>query len=323
MSVRHPRALRNTGRMLLLAAVVSTSVNAAQAYQLVPGTGYRITAVGDDFEDEKWSYEPNEPKASTNIDHQDRQPGGISGNSRIYESTYRGQPDVVRRVPTPPGGLPRSKGALLMQTRASGIPGNPTYKMQQDDLMVNVTSLLGGNISVSRSPSVVVRVYLPPWEQWEPRTGSSFALRADVEAWNNGSSGGFRRRMMPKRENYWPGIFIQFNRKADGHPKDNATLLIRGDQMGHEFIGPTINEPGWWTLGMSFTPDGMVHYYAHAGVERLTANDHITSQYPYGFHCDTFNTFFFNVVNQDNGRNVSTPWIVDNVALYTLSNSNP
>lgn len=320
MSVRHPRALVHTGRMLLLVTGVLSSVDVAHAFQLVPGTGYRITAVGDDFEDEKWSYEPNEPKASTNLDGQDRQPSGISANGRIYESTYRGQPDVVRRVPTPPGGLPRSKGALLMQTRASGVPGFPNFKMEQDDLMVNVTSLLGGNISVSKSPSVVVRVYLPPWEQWEPRTGSSFGFRADVEAWGKESSGW--RRRMPKRENYWPGFFIQHNRKADGHPKDNAVLLIRGDEMGHEVIGPQIDEPGWWTLGMSFTPDGRVHYYAHKGVERLTANDHITSQYPYGFRCDTFNTFFFNINSQNNGRNVSTPWIIDNVALYTLSDQN-
>src|SRR6516225_4079287 len=82
--------------------------------QVVPGTGTRIAY--DDFEDASWSYEPNLPKSSSNLDNQERQPGGTSSNSRWYESALRGQPDVVKRVPTPAGGLPGSKGSLSMRT---------------------------------------------------------------------------------------------------------------------------------------------------------------------------------------------------------------
>ena len=32
--------------------------------------------------------------------------------------------------------------------------------------------------------------------------------------------------------------------------------------VGQDFAGPHITTPGWWTLGMSFSPDGQVHYYA-------------------------------------------------------------
>ena len=65
-----------------------------------------------------------------------------------------------------------------------------------------------------------------------------------------------------------------------------------------------IDEPGWWTLGMSFTSDGQVHYYASEGVDDLTAEDHIMSSFPYGMKCITFNNFFFNVANWDNGPHV-------------------
>jgi hypothetical protein len=59
-----------------------------------------------------------------------------------------------------------------------------------------------------------------------------------------------------------------------------------------------------------------VHYYAHAGVEPLTERDHISTQRPYGFTAQRMTTFFFNVVNMDDGRSMSTPWIIDDPTLY-------
>jgi hypothetical protein len=124
--------------------------------------------------------------------------------------------------------------------------------------------------------------------------------------------------MSNQPETYWPGIFVQFN-KGDGRKiKDSATLLLRGGQSGHDFAGPKItNAPAWWTLGLSFTPDGQVHYYAHEGVDDLSDKDHISSQYPYGYHCESVDTFFFDIVSGDNGS-LSTPWIVDDAALYYI-----
>jgi hypothetical protein len=68
---------------------------------------------------------------------------------------------------------------------------------------------------------------------------------------------------------------------------------------------------------MSFSPDGQVHYYAHSGVENLTAKDHISSQVPYSLRGERLDAFFFNVVNADNGT-WSTSWIIDDPALYVL-----
>ena len=76
--------------------------------------------------------------------------------------------------------------------------------------------------------------------------------------------------------------------------------------------------PGWWTLGMSVTPDGQVHYYAKKGVENLTRKDYLYSSLPYGYRAEKFATLFYNVVNNDDGRTWTTKWIVDDPAVYVL-----
>ena len=95
-----------------------------------------------------------------------------------------------------------------------------------------------------------------------------------------------------------------------------AQLVIRGGPMGQDMWGPKMTEPGWWTLGMSCSPDGMIHYFAHAGVEDLTRADLISSQSPYGFQAERLQSFFFDLVNRDDGQNWSTTWIIDDPRLY-------
>jgi hypothetical protein len=138
--------------------------------------------------------------------------------------------------------------------------------------------------------------------------GSSFGVRADVRG-AKPSDG--------KVEPYWPGMFIQLVKGKNGNP-DKAVILVRGNQNGNDLRGPEIHEPGWWTLGMSFTPDGSVHYYASAGVDDLTQEDHVYSNYPYGFRCHRVDAFFFNVVNANTGNSWSTPWIVDDPMVFSL-----
>ena len=171
-------SLTGTTFLLSLSLVSWAATPAISAEPVVPGTGTRVAY--DDLEDPSWSYELNLPKASSNIDNQERQPGGSSSNAKWYESSLRGEPDIIKRVPTPPGGLPGSHGALLMRTLNSGVPYYHTNKFQQDDLVFNASMTTGGYISPSRTPNAIVRVYLPPFDQWEKRTGSSLGIRADV-----------------------------------------------------------------------------------------------------------------------------------------------
>jgi len=294
-------------------AVLAFLVQTAAAQNFVPGSGKKVAEVGDDFEDPNWSWTGNLPKASYEIDKQSRPPYGGSANGRWFEPELRGAPDYVKRVATPDGGIPGSKGALALRTLYSGVPGKLSRDMQQDDFIANMGRF--ANMSVSRAPSVVARVYLPPFEQWEQRTGATFGFRAGMKATVNKSRGVFGTSSESKE--YWPGMFIWFNAKG-GSPNGvaSAKLLIRSDENGRELNGPAIAQPGWWTLGMSFSPDGKVHYYAKAGVDNLTAKDHLGSYSPYGYRGEIFETFFFNINNQDDGKSWSTEWIVDDPALY-------
>src|SRR5262245_48530515 len=169
---------------VVVAAAGTASVMAQFAYHAVPGRGQKVTEVGDDFEDAEWGYFDNGPKSSSNLDRDDRLPAGISKNQRVYESTYRGQPDIIKQVPTPPGGLRGSKNALSLRSKVTGVPGRPSYKMQQDDLLVNLSSIIGP-VSVSKSPSVVVRVFLQPFVQWEKRTKVPDQPSASGPSWND------------------------------------------------------------------------------------------------------------------------------------------
>src|SRR5690242_18129458 len=61
------RALPRWSSGLLLAALL-LAPRAASAQLVVPGTGEKVTKVGDDFEDPQWSYVFNLPKGSDEND---------------------------------------------------------------------------------------------------------------------------------------------------------------------------------------------------------------------------------------------------------------
>lgn len=285
--------------------------------QLVPGTGVRLAKVGDNFEDEDWKWVPNGAKASREQDGAVRGPTGYSANRRWFESPKRGMPDVIRRVPTPSGGLPGSKGALRLQTLNTGIPGRPSNQMEQDDFIMACSSRIGA-IGVERNPSCTVRVWLPPFENWEDRSGSHFGYRVDLKTTKTEKKKRlFFTKSVKAPESYWPGFFIEFHSShSPRFQEDEAVLVIRGNNGGHE-VRATKLSPGWWTLGMSFTGDGRCHFYARQGVENLTAQDHLYSSYPYGYRAERFATLFFNSVNHNNGTTWSTPFIIDDPAVFT------
>jgi hypothetical protein len=302
------RSLR-AAALLFLVSAVSLVARARAGEPIVPGTGEFLKDCCDDFEDPKWSYRYNFPKSSHEQDENQRSPGGVSSNGLWHEGGKRGTPDVVRRIATPPGGIPGSTGALLIATKNSGIPGSYSNQQQQDDLLMMFNKRLGRAIPMSWQPSCTVRVYLPRWEEWEKRTGPSFGVRCDCMGRNPDGS----------EEAYWPGMFILFRSETTkGIKQNSAKLTIRGDRLGRDVRSLDIEEPGWWTLGISFSEDGQIHYYAHAGIENLTKDDYLMSSFPYGERCISLNNFFFNVANMDNGRTWSTPWVIDDPKVYVV-----
>lgn len=311
--------------VLVTVFIVGTTVVEAQ---VVPGTGTLLNT--DDFEDANWSFQFAFPKSSKEEDEQIRYPLGRSANGKWFESPKRGTPDVVRRVETPAGGLEGSTGALYLRSRDTGIPGRPGMKQAQDDFILQARPL-----SVGYSPSTVVRVYLPPWDQWEQRTGVSFGMRCGLQGpqtkVKEASIGRklFRRettQVVTEIEPFYPGFFIQYNCKNDPSSKytvDHAVFIIRAGNDGRDITGPKIMETGWWTLGLSVTPDSRVHYYASPGVDDLTAKDHIVSTTPHGIPAKYFNTVFFNICSADDGQTWSTPWIIDDPKVYHLNGGSP
>ncbi|MEM9827167.1 MAG: hypothetical protein AAF958_11290 [Planctomycetota bacterium] len=322
-TVRRIRILLTT--LALAGFTQASQANAQSAIRpVVPGTGSEIIGVADDFEDPSWNYVPRNPKSTEDIDENQRAPMGRSTNGRWYEGIKRGHPDIVRRVATPAGGLPGSTGSLLMKSMYTGIPNSPSNTMHQDDFVANVQYRLKRTLQVSEVPSVTTRVFLPPVNQWENRSGPHFGFRLALETTamtdNEVGVGIFKRTKRELgNEIYWPGLFIEFeDRTQNRKDNDYAYLRVRSNRRGGDFRGPQITTTGWWTLGMSVTPDGMVHYYASPGVDDLTADDYITSQYPYGYRAERFRTFFYNVCSADDGRRWSTGFIVDDPKVFVI-----
>lgn len=312
-----------TARLAVAGGLIAACPLVATAQRpVVPGTGAEIVGVADDFEDPNWNYIPNNPKSTEDIDDNQRAPMGRSANGRWYEGAKRGHPDVVQRVLTPSGGLPGSEGALMLRSRDTGIPGRPSGKMQQDDFICNVQYRLKRPINITEIPSVTTRVYLPPVAEWEKRSGPHFGFRLALEttAMIEQEIGPLKLKRKSKgNEVYWPGLFIEFESKQQSKKEhDYAYLRIRSNSRGADFRGPQITQTGWWTLGMSVTPDGMVHYYAAPGVEELTEEAYITSQFPYNYRAERLRTFFYNICSIDDGRQWSTTFIVDDPKVYLV-----
>jgi hypothetical protein len=271
---------------------------------VIPGSGIRVARTGDDFEAEDWAYYPMQPKSSWNIDDDVREPGSYSKNGQWAEGAKRGTPDRVVRVATPSGGVEESSGSMLIQTLYSGIPGTLTQEVQQDDLLHN-SQATAGALPVSWSPNCLCRVFVPPVKHWEQRDGATFGYRTGLVA----------------HEEYWPGIFLHMERPVgkDGQRKHQVRAWIRADNGGRDLPSLTFEPETWITMGISHTPDGAVHFFLRPGVENLTREDCVGSYWCYGYRAHTFHTFFFNVINFDNGRSVSTPWIVDDAFLYAAT----
>lgn len=300
-----------------LAVLLIAACHSPAFAQVVPGTGTLLNS--DDFEDESWNFVFNLPKSSKEEDEQIRYPLGASQNGMWMESPKRGIPDQVQRIATPAGGIEGSTGALLLRTRDTGIPSRPMSKQCQDDFILRAKP-----VSIGYTPNFVVRVFLPEWDQWEQRHGVSFGIRIGMQGPQEKVEQvrGFKRlfgrstQTVTTTEPFYPGFFIQFNPKTAQNPEPHAVLLVRANEMGHDIPSLNIKTTGWWTFGMSVTPDGRCHYYARQGVGDLTAGDFITSTLPYGIRGTYFNTIFFNVCSADDGRSWSTPWIIDDPKVF-------
>ena len=289
--------------------------------QVVPGTGTRIDYVGDDFEQSDWEFVHNMPKGSFENNERRNGPSGYSKNGRFIEGPERGQPDHMQIIPTPAGGLPHSRNALWVSTLHSGIPGQSTRTVEQDDLIVSCPNRIGTSFRPSESPNCLARIYFPDADRWEKRNGPHFGFRIGCSTTAEQEREGlfaFGTEMGP--EPYWPGIWVHFRHTRDRTGEaGTAFMTIRSDSRGRDIRIGEMEQFGWWTFGISVTPDGRVHYYASPGVDPLTPADHLTSQLPYGFRAERVTSFFFNFCNLNDGRSWSTPIVLDDPEMYLVN----
>jgi hypothetical protein len=309
--------MNNTAKLLALTLMSIPQLLMGQSGNFVPGSGTRLENVGDDFEEANWGYVFNLPKSTEEQNEKQNLPLGKSTNGRWYEGAKRGQPDVVQRIATPEGGLAGSQGSMLIRSLQTGIPGQPSFKMQQEDFILNVQYRTGGTIPVTQNPSVVTRVYLPPTEEWDRRSGPHFAFRVALETTKKTPRKILFMTTKEEDEVYWPGLFICMDsREQTKQAEDRVYFRVRANGQGGDVLGPEITTLGWWTLGISMSENGAVHYYARPGVEDLTGQDYITSMFPYNYKAETFRSAFFNIVNGDNGRSWTSTLIVDDTYVF-------
>ena len=208
---------------LVVAAAGTASLMAQFQYHAVPGRGQKATEVGDDFEEAEWTYIDNVPKSSTNLDRDDRLPAGISKNQRVYESTYRGQPDVIKQVPT---SSRRTAGKQTCRCRCVRKCGRPRPSQPPDAAgrsagqpVVDPGTGSGFQVAEHRGSRVP-----PPIRAVGKTDRTTFGFRAELEGGSMkmvSSKGWFSKgqKLKHKHEAYWPGFFIQFNSKSDGQNK--------------------------------------------------------------------------------------------------------
>ena len=187
---------------------------------------------------------------------------------------------------------------MLFQTLHSGIPGTLTHQQQQDDLLHNIAGD-GGDDSRELEPEL----HLPRVCAADQVLGA--ARRGDVRLSHGLGCNGATRSIGRASFCTWSGSRRTASRRR------SVRAWIRADNGGRDMPSLTFEPETWITMGISHTPDGAVHFFLRPGIDDLTKEDCVGSYWCYGYRAHTFQTFFFNVINMDDGRSVSTPWIVD------------
>jgi hypothetical protein len=223
----------------------------------VLGRTVRLGALCDDFEDADWHY-----------DYQRH-----TCYRRFWRTDHRGEPKLLKRVTTPDDGKQGSTGALEIRTQALDIRTNKYYSdeeikafrrprpagpdfsiLTQDDLLTaEFAKKLGRKLTRADQPVFILRIWLPPFEQW-------------IKGCNNL---GFRHAPRSNKSGeYYPSIWLHDS------PDTGPRFVFRiGTGVALDGVGEPIKQPGWWTLALAFDEEGIGHYYARPGVDLPTGKD--------------------------------------------------
>lgn len=163
-------------------------------------------------------------------------------------------PESLKPVDTPIGGRPGSHGALEM----SRIDD----PWQQEMLSPAFKNKLGRALKREDQPIFIVRIYLPPFDQW----GDAYHFGFRQQTYAKGIE-----KVIPeaKDDKYSTSIWV----KKDGKKISfyfRAANVQPNDQPG----GPAV-KPGWWTWAIAFDKNGIGHYYISEGTASPTKDDEV------------------------------------------------
>ena len=199
----------------------------------VLGRTVRLDALCDDFEDVDWNY-----------DYQKR-----LCYRGFWRGADRGEPELLKRIGTPAGGKHASTGALEIRTIDNKDDNFPN---QEDFITVEFKKILGRNLIRADQPVFIVRVWLPPFDQWT-KDHNNFGFRAAPRS--------------KKISEYYPSIWLFYNNRAIRRVEPSPLFVFRiGTGVAGDEVGGPIKQPGWWTLALAFDKKGVGYYYARPGV---------------------------------------------------------
>jgi len=258
-----------------------------------------LDSLCDDFEDENWHYDYSKHTCFRKF---------WRGNPDVGGS-QRGEPELLARVPTPYGGKNGSSGALEIRTNKIDSGKVPD---QEDLLTIEFEEILGYKLSRIHQPVFIVRVWLPPFDEWGDTYYFGFRLEASSD--NNGDY--YPSIWLKKEDNYNPYIAVSIRTPqavamTKYYKKNLCDIPIKG-----------INQDGWWTLAIAFDKSGVGYYYARSGSSDLREEDKIytTTRFEteYGIkdlHMDCINYNLFKIAYPKTG-NTSPRFVIDDFEVW-------
>lgn len=199
--------------LTILICVLSLTAFAQEANETtnvsgVLGRTFPLRDLWDDFEETKWCYDC----------------GGLwrSGSGD-------GVPEILKRVPTPVGGKEGSKGSLEIRTNKIDRDQSPSMEKL---LTAEFKDKLKRKLKRVHKPVFIVRVWLPPFNQWGDHYTFGFRHESFLE---NGS----------KDQNY-SSLFLVYNRQ---YKTPFFRYRVGTNKLCYEVHDPRpIEQDGWWTL---------------------------------------------------------------------------
>ncbi len=244
---RYVESVKAALAALLVLGLLSSATSATSA-AVVPGTGTRVAALSDDFEDPGWGFD-----YSTYV-----------SSNGLWTGSSRGAPEILNPVAPPSGGLSGSTRALQIRTWEAVDPSFDNWDAnnpegQEDFFSRWHNQRFGRLLTPADYPSMTMRVHMPDIAEWMGYPRYDLGFRAEVDSVGPGPY-----NIGKHYSSIW------FYKKTDG----KGYVYIR-DSIGDR-QAVALNRPGpqWYTLGFSWDSAGS-HFYFWQGVADLTASDKI------------------------------------------------